>query len=167
MELTDAPDERLLTLSGKPYTSRSAYAALDQVAGTPDAHGRHIWTTRVPNKVKIFAWLYFKDRLSARTNLFAKHILDYESCQRCSNATEDCLHVFFGCPTSAELWEKIGLSSIALLSDTEVWSANMQTCGRLSCSQFCGEFGMPGTEKPSGMSLPLVVVFFLKSVMIL
>ena len=120
MELTDAPDERLLTLSGKPYTSRSAYAALDQVTGTPDAHGRHIWTTRVPNKVKIFAWLYFKDRLSIRTNLFAKHILDDESCQRCSNATEDRLHVFFGCPTSAELWE-----STALLSDTEVWSANV------------------------------------------
>jgi len=34
----------------------------------------------VLTKVKIFAWLYFKDRLSSRANLFAKHVLDDNIC---------------------------------------------------------------------------------------
>jgi hypothetical protein len=67
---------RVLKTTGKPFTSRDAYAALDRRHETPDTHGRRIWETCVPNKVKVFAWLYFKDRLSTRSNLHAEHVLD-------------------------------------------------------------------------------------------
>jgi hypothetical protein len=76
----------------------------------------------VPTKVKIFAWLYFKDGLSTRTNLFAKHVLDDNICQRCSNHVEDRWHVFFGCTSSSELWQKLQLSNIAGLTDDGVWT---------------------------------------------
>jgi hypothetical protein len=121
--LREGPDRRLLKLTNKPYTARSAYAALDSTHDTPDIHGRHIWGTRVPNKVKVFAWLYFKDRLSTRINLHAKHVVDDDQCQRCAASVEDRHHVFFGCSTSSELWEKIGLSHIATMTDVEVWNA--------------------------------------------
>jgi hypothetical protein len=92
-----------MKLTGKAYTAKDAYKALDQVQDTPDHHGRCIWETRVPNKVKVFAWLYFKDRLNTRSNLHAKHILEDGDCQRCANAVEDRHHTFFCCPASSEI----------------------------------------------------------------
>jgi hypothetical protein len=40
--LREGPDRRLLKLTNKPYTARSAYAALDSTHDTPDIHGRCI-----------------------------------------------------------------------------------------------------------------------------
>jgi hypothetical protein len=99
--LDDAPDQQLMKLTGKRYTSRDAYSALDCSQEPQDVHGQRIWGSRVPNKIKIFSWLYFKDRLSTRTNLYAKHILDDDLCERCSGNVEDRHHVLFGCHTSA------------------------------------------------------------------
>lgn len=59
--LSDSPDVRLLKLTGWPYKTRDAYAALDSTGDSIDTHGRRIWATRLPNKVKVFAWLYFKN----------------------------------------------------------------------------------------------------------
>jgi hypothetical protein len=83
-------------------------------------HGRHIWGTRAPNKVKVFAWLYFKDRLTTRSNLYAKHVLDDDQCQRCTNHVEDKHHVFFSCDASSELWDKLGLGDVGNLIDEEI-----------------------------------------------
>lgn len=69
IQLCEEPDERQIKLTGKPYTSISAYAAIDSPQNSLDIHGQHIQSTRVPNKVKIFAWLYFKDSLSTCANL--------------------------------------------------------------------------------------------------
>jgi hypothetical protein len=112
----------MLKTTGKPYTTRDAYAALDQRRETSDPHGRRIWGTRVPNKVKVFAWLYFKDRLSARANLHAKHVLDSAQCERCASSIEDKHHTFFGCAASASVWHKIGFSSVSSLTDEEIWN---------------------------------------------
>lgn len=59
--LGDGLDTRLLKLTGKPYTTRDAYIALDSTGDSSDMHGERIWGTRLPNKVKVFSWLYFKD----------------------------------------------------------------------------------------------------------
>jgi hypothetical protein len=61
--------------------------------------------------------------LSTRINLHAKHVVDDDQCQRCAASVEDRHHVFFGCSTSSELWEKIGLSHIATMTNVEVWNA--------------------------------------------
>jgi hypothetical protein len=120
--LGDGADERHRKHTGKVFTTRDTYAVLDRHLETPDVHGRHIWGTRLPNKVKIFAWLYFKDRLSMRGNLFAKHVLDDDCCQRCSGYVEDRQHVFFDCTSSAELWQTLQLSNVAELADANVWT---------------------------------------------
>jgi hypothetical protein len=122
LTLRDGADVRMLKTTGKPYTTRDAYAALDQRRETSDPHGRRIWGTRVPNKVKVFAWLYFKDRLSARANLHAKHVLDSAQCERCASSIEDKHHTFFGCAASASVWHKIGFSSVSSLTDEEIWN---------------------------------------------
>lgn len=84
VHLEDAPDQRRMKLTGKKYTSRDAYIALTQCEGDPDIHAQRIWTSRVPAKVKIFSWLYFKNRLSTCVNLEAKHVLDDARCERCA-----------------------------------------------------------------------------------
>jgi hypothetical protein len=107
--LSDSPDVRLLKLTGWPYKTRDAYAALDSAGDSTDTHGRRIWVTRLPNKVKVFAWLYFKNRLSTRVNLHAKNIVDGDQCQCCSGHSEDRHHVFFSCRDSLSIWARIGM----------------------------------------------------------
>jgi hypothetical protein len=123
--LDDAPDQRLMKLTGKQYTSRDAYYALDCNQEPRDVHGQRIWSSRVPNKVKIFSWLYFRDRLSTWSNLFAKHILDDDLCERCTGHIENRHHVFFGCQTSSGVWSRLNLASVANLSDVDVWNATV------------------------------------------
>jgi hypothetical protein len=112
-----------MKLTGKPYSPRAAYAALDNAGDVDDRHGCRIWSTRLPNKVKIFAWLYFKDHLSSRVNLHAKHVVDNEQCLRCNGAVETRCHIFFECRNSSALWRVTKLGHVGLLSDDEIWSS--------------------------------------------
>lgn len=75
----------------------------------------------MPNKVKIFAWLYFGDRLSTKQNLFHKQVLDYSTRDRSKNSTDDRRRVFFECELSKDLWSWVGMSSFGNTSDEDVW----------------------------------------------
>lgn len=121
INLGEGPDTRLLKLTGQPYTARDAYAALDSA----DIHGRRIWGTKLPNKVKVFAWLYFKNWLSTRVNLHAKHVVDGDRCERCSRSVEDKHHVFFGCSESSAAWARVGMAHVGQMSDDEAWAASV------------------------------------------
>jgi hypothetical protein len=111
----------LLKTTGRPFTTRDAYAALDAAQGSQDYHSIRIWAVRVPNKVKIFAWLYFKNMLSTRANLYAKHVLDDNQCQRCVHGIEDKHHTFFQCATSNAVWRTLGFYGVSFLRDEDIW----------------------------------------------
>ena len=113
IQLQDRQDTRLMSSTRKPFNTKDAYAALAPSPSVQDLHGRWIWKSRVPNKVKFFAWLYFKDRLSTKSNLFHEHVLDNSVCQRCSHPIEDRCHVFFNCPLSKEVWRSIGMPTLS------------------------------------------------------
>jgi hypothetical protein len=51
--------------------------------------------------------------------------VDDDQCQRCAASVEDLHHIFFGCSTSSELWEKIGLGYTATMSDVDIWNTNV------------------------------------------
>lgn len=53
----DSSDVRLTQLTGKRFKSKDAYAAFKSTAECEYLHGKYIWRTAVPNKVKIFSWL--------------------------------------------------------------------------------------------------------------
>jgi hypothetical protein len=125
-----------MKLTGKRYTARDAYYALKNSNGDIDLHGQRIWSSRVPNKVKIFAWLYFKDRLSTRTNLYAKHILNHEKCERCARENEDRRHIFFRCHKSAAVWSKLGLENASTLDDVDVSNAQVPSAVDVSLWSF-------------------------------
>jgi hypothetical protein len=73
-------------------------------------------------KVKIFAWLYFKDRLSTKANLFYKNVKEDAICSHCEHPIEDRHHTFFGCPLSRDTWNTIGLGLLSTMDDTDVWT---------------------------------------------
>jgi hypothetical protein len=112
-------------MTGRHYTSKDAYTALDSSQDSTDPVGQRIWRTRVPNKVKIFAWLFFRDRLSTRCNLFAKHVLEDDICRRCSLHPEDRGHLFFSCSSSLELWDKLKIRNVTTLTDSDYWTATI------------------------------------------
>ena len=100
----------------------------------------------------MFAWLYFKDRLSTRSNLHAKHVLDSDQCQRCAGSIEDKHHTFFGCAVSASVWRKIGFGSVSSLTDKDVWNfATPPGLDAKLCLLFfllySRAYGMPGMVK--------------------
>ncbi|KAI5012428.1 hypothetical protein ZWY2020_024562 [Hordeum vulgare] len=75
-----------------------------------DTHCVSIWSSCVPNRVKIFAWLLFRDRLNSKSNLLRKHIISDSICQRCGLHGENCAHIFIHCPLSQRIWQRLGLS---------------------------------------------------------
>ncbi|CAD6256295.1 unnamed protein product [Miscanthus lutarioriparius] len=102
-------DIRRLTSTQKPFKTRDAYNMLALAPSLQDFHGQWIWGTKVPNKVKIFAWLYFKNRLNTKANLFDKNVMENSICGRCSHPLEDRRHVFFDCKLSKDVWLVLGL----------------------------------------------------------
>ena len=67
-------DQRLLH-RGLDFSTKHAYGVLMARPET-DLMAPLIWSAKVPRKLKVFAWLLFKDRLNTRVNLAHKHIID-------------------------------------------------------------------------------------------
>jgi hypothetical protein len=120
--LQEGQDIRGLTSTWKPFRSRDAYNMLAPSPSVQDFHGRWIWGSKVPNKVKIFAWLYFKDRLSTKANLFDKNVMQDAICGRCGCPSEDRCHVFFDCKLSDDVWNALGLGFLSTTADNDVWA---------------------------------------------
>ena len=63
LALTAETDARVMTWDREDATfSSSAYRYL-AAARELDANGERIWATKIPSKVKFFAWLFCNDRL--------------------------------------------------------------------------------------------------------
>ena len=139
IHLQEGQDARRLTTTQRPFT----YDALSPSPSIQDFHGRWIWQTKVPNKVKIFAWLYFKDRLSTKANLFYKNVKEDAICSRCEHPMEDGHHTFFGCPLSRDTWNTIGFGHCQRPCN---WTL---LPGPQSCLQFYGAYGKLGTTRSS------------------
>lgn len=64
-----------------------------------------LWSSRVPNKIKIFGWKVYKNFLPTRENLHCKRrILINGRCRRCGEGREDIFHALWICTQSKSLW---------------------------------------------------------------
>lgn len=106
VRISATPDARCL-LNGAPFTTKGAYKALSSELSSPGL--MEIWQSRVPNKVKVFGWLLYLDRLNTRANLLHKHMIQDESCPRCSHASGCRDHIFFKCLAARRVWRGIGI----------------------------------------------------------
>lgn len=150
--LSDEQDSRFLN-GGHPFSTKKAYKLLTQGADE-DTNAKIFWPTRVPNKIKVFAWLAFKGRLNTKANLARKTITPTATCPRCSLQDEDTDHLFLHCPLAVRIWQCCGIGIHAL---SYIYSGTMPHYQRIwtrlpgpsSSWQSCGAFGMPGMSRPS------------------
>ena len=90
-----------------------------------DVHVVAIWSSCVPNRVKIFAWLMFRDRLNSKCNLLRKHIVTASLCPRCGHDGETSAHIFLACPLAQRIWQRIGLSPSSCIDG--LWDCRLPT----------------------------------------
>ncbi|KAE8795381.1 myosin-2 heavy chain [Hordeum vulgare] len=100
-------DERFLH-GGLPFTTKTAYKLLSSEPHE-DPHALLIWSSRVPSKVKVFAWLLFRARLNCKANLYQKHISPDSRCPCCNHHYEDTDHIFLHCPLTCRIWQRLGI----------------------------------------------------------
>lgn len=83
-------------------------------------------------RLKIFGWLLFKDRLNCKSNLFHKNIGDDAACPHCDAPCEDVVHIFLQCPQAVQVWMALGLSTphftdliwdVHTLVDNDLWNS--------------------------------------------
>jgi hypothetical protein len=112
-------------LDGSSFSTKAAYNSLhDQQADDITAS---VWASHVPNKDKIFGWLFHLDRLNTRANLHRKTIINSPSCPRCPNTVEDRQHLFFDCPAARIIWQRAQLQQYLLLRYPNSWNLQSQT----------------------------------------
>jgi hypothetical protein len=66
----------------------------------------------IPSKVKKIIWRALHGILPLRSILANRHIGSEGGCPICNNAAEDVMHLCFKCPTTIQLWESLGISSL-------------------------------------------------------
>jgi len=118
----DMDDQRITTTSGA-FRTKDVYEMLRPPSQT-DENAPVIWGTRVPNKVKIFAWLFCRNRLSTKANLLRKCVVSESVCSRCGAPSEDRRHVFLECPVSKRIWDSLHVAP-SLDAAESIWSSSV------------------------------------------
>ncbi|KAK2358306.1 hypothetical protein QL285_095501 [Trifolium repens] len=95
------------------YSVKSAYRLCVEVL-TDSSHLRRegfwkgIWRLNVPPKVKNLIWRSCRDVMPTRKRLQDKGVLCPGTCVTCNDAEEDLAHVYFNCPFSMQVWQRMG-----------------------------------------------------------
>lgn len=118
-QFEDGLDERFLN-QGVPLSTKHSYNLL-MTKEHQDHTADNIWTSRVPNKVKVFAWLLFRSRLNTRANLHHKHILNTSICTRCLGVDETSAHLFIRCPFALRIWQRLRLPIEVIDDLPNIW----------------------------------------------
>lgn len=102
--------------SSGEYSARSAYAI--QFAGQIQSnHKSLIWKAWAPPKCKFFTWLLLQDRLWTSARLQLRGWENNYFCAICVRNLETAQHLFFECPVTRVVWERVAAwSSCASLS---------------------------------------------------
>ena len=108
IHLTDEPDVRVLASERpQPFSTRGAYHLLHVSETTSDVV--RIWASRLPTKVKFFAWLRHHGRLNTRAHLYHRNIKTLEEswCEHCPGTIETDVHILCECPRAQALWDRL------------------------------------------------------------
>lgn len=109
--LTDEPDQRMMfDRPATAFSSKKVTHTLQcHLQEDPDA--ARIWKSRLPKKVRFFAWLLHHGRLNCRAYLHRRNIRRAEEsfCELCPQELEDDTHIFSICPQATAVWARINI----------------------------------------------------------
>ncbi|KAL8509574.1 hypothetical protein ACS0TY_016699 [Phlomoides rotata] len=101
-----------LTKDGQ-YSVRSAYQVLLNKNSEVNQQRKElgvVWNKLVPSKIAAFAWKLLQDRIPTMGNLLRRGSLNpnfSKKCRLCGNMDEETTHLFFGCHTAKNVWNKV------------------------------------------------------------
>ncbi|KAL4386031.1 hypothetical protein GQ457_09G026140 [Hibiscus cannabinus] len=83
----------------RTFTVRSAYQAIHTPStATNESHWSKIWRLPVPQRIRVFMWLVFRQRLLTNAERFRRHLTLSDSCPLCHSAPETIDHMLRTCP---------------------------------------------------------------------
>jgi hypothetical protein len=110
------------------YTVSSGYKVAMEMANlslpstsNPSSDWMLIWGCRIPQCIKVFAWLLCHQALATRCNLVKRGInstLDYSGC---CHLVEDDLHLFLYCEFSRRTWYETKFYSLRMVHQATYW----------------------------------------------
>ncbi len=107
IQLTTEPDGvRWRWDRGGRFSARSAYNFLVFDA-VDDNRVKHLWSIKIPPKVKIFLWIAARNRLLTADNLAKRGWIGPSVCCLCGRASENLEHLFFQCSFASHVWNQI------------------------------------------------------------
>ncbi|CAM0949962.1 unnamed protein product [Alopecurus aequalis] len=110
VQLSDEQDVRTM-IDGMPFSAKAAYSALHRPPSSDPTCP--LWGSRVPGRVRVFAWLTHLDRLNTRQKLARKNIITEAHYPRCPSQLEDREHLFFSCPAARTVWSAIAMPALS------------------------------------------------------
>lgn len=82
------------------------------------------WRAPVQQRIRVFLWLLFHERILCNTNRVDRHLTKDPRCVRCTtNSDEILLHLFQDCPAARAIWASLGGPA----KSPNFFSANLQT----------------------------------------
>ncbi|KAA3475886.1 RNA-directed DNA polymerase (Reverse transcriptase) [Gossypium australe] len=87
------------------FSVRTAYWSLQEDKWQPhEEHWKIPWKFQGPQRVRLFLWLAFKQRLLTNSERARRGINYSSSCHICGHSSEDLEHALRDCPTAKEVW---------------------------------------------------------------
>lgn len=107
------------------FSVKSSY---DKLADTciSDMNWNWIWKLKVPSKLKGFLWTCMHGKILTNQQRRTRGLTACENCPRCNFNCEDMTHLFFTCPSSADIWSNIPSIQAPLTGDINAWRLWLQ-----------------------------------------
>ncbi|KAA3474645.1 reverse transcriptase [Gossypium australe] len=87
------------------FSVRSAYWSLKENTWNPqEEHWKLPWKFQGPQRVRMFLWLAFRQRLLTNSEQTRRGISHSSSCSTCGHGVEDLEHALRDCPAAKEVW---------------------------------------------------------------
>ncbi|KAK8562005.1 hypothetical protein V6N12_049060 [Hibiscus sabdariffa] len=129
------------TPTGK-FTTRSAYSLLSRSFWEQkSATWKHLWDAPVPQRLRLFLWVLFRNKLMTNVERCRRHFGHSSMCAVCNAADESILHVLRDCIVASAVWQRLAPSS----PSPEFSTTNLQlwVINNLSSRVVHPEGGMP------------------------
>lgn len=102
------------------FSVKSAYEKLAGVSYTDTGWG-WILKIKVPAKLQGFLWTCMHGKLLTNQHRKLRGLSDNDLCPLCGSVTEDLVHLFFDCPSSANIWSRLPHIQVLASGDIEDW----------------------------------------------
>ncbi|KAL0423119.1 UNVERIFIED_CONTAM: hypothetical protein Sradi_0846700 [Sesamum radiatum] len=77
---------------------------LDGQCSTSSSNWQFIWSTKVPNKIKVFLWRLCREAIPTTSTLLCRRCVVEQACLTCGVDTETSKHVFLECSYARQVW---------------------------------------------------------------